>query len=354
MNIACRVVWVALLVAGCGRPLRLLSDNRVAVDGVVQTNNRVVFEMPVNPDAGQVVAVALGRSSCADGPKVAVVDVDGLLLNQDFTGFQSHGENPVALFREKLEAVAHDPAVKAVVLRINTPGGSVTATDILWHDLLAFRERTGLPVVACLMDVAAGGGYYLATGADVIVAHPTSITGGIGVILNLYNLAEQLGQWNILPQEIKAGENIDLGTALHNLSDEERAILQQMADEYHERFKQVVRRARPGLDRAKEKEIFDGRVFTAKAALGLGLVDRIGYLDDAVALAAEAGRCAGAAPVLYRRKNDPARSLYAVTPNVPLQATLLPISVPGLDRAKLPAFLYLWQPEPTMPRLSGR
>jgi protease-4 len=332
----------------------VLTENRVAVDGVVQTNNRVVFEMPVNPDGGQVVAVLLGQGPCAAGPKVAVIDVDGLLLNQDFTGFQSLGENPVGLFREKLDAVGRDPDVKAVVLRVNTPGGSVTATDILWHDLLAFRGRTHLPVVACLMDVAAGGGYYLATGADVIVAHPTSVTGGIGVILNLYNLGELLGVLNILPQEIKAGENIDLGSQLRNLPDEAREILEKMANEYHDRFKEVVRRARPRLDLAREKEIFDGRVFTAKSALGLGLVDGIGYLDDAVALAAEMGKCPKAAPVLYRRANDPARSLYAVTPNVPLQATLLPVSVPGVDRTKLPAFLYLWQPEPTLPRLGGR
>jgi len=180
------------------------------------------------------------------------------------------------------------------------------------------------------------------------------VTGGIGVVLNLYNLGETLGLLNILPQEIKAGENIDLGSSLRNVPEESREILEKMANEYHQRFQEVVRRSRPRLDRAKEKVIFDGRVFTAKSAEVLGLVDRIGYLDDAVALAAEMGHCAGAAPVLYRRANDPARSLYAVTPNVPLQATLLPVSVPGIDRAKLPAFLYLWQPETGMERLSGR
>jgi protease-4 len=208
-------------------------------------------------------------------------------------------------------------------------------------------------VVACFLDVAAGGGYYLATAADVIVSHPTSVTGGIGVILNLYNLRELMGQFNISPQEIKAGPKIDMGTPTENLPDDVRALLEKMANEYHERFKAVVLNARPMVNGSRE-ETFDGRVFTAREAVERGLVDRIGYLDDAVALAAEVGQCPGAQPVLYRRHNDPARSLYAVTPNTPLHATMLPFSVPGIERSKLPTFLYLWEPEVTMPRLGGR
>lgn len=351
---AISVLFLAsLLLVGCHSPLQLLTANRLVVDGVVQSNNRVVLEIPVQPDGGQVVAVPLGRNAPCSGPTIALLDVDGLLLNQDFTGPLSMGENPVALFREKLDAIAADPNVKAVVLRINTPGGSVTATDILWHDLQQFRARTQLPVLACLLDVAAGGGYYLATAADVIVAHPTSVTGGIGVILNLYNLRELLSQFNITPQEIKSGKHIDMGTSLRNLPDETRKLLESMANEYHQRFIDLVKQARPRLD-PKQESIWDGRVFTARSALALGLIDQIGYLDDAVGLARQLSKCDQAVPVLYRRANDPARSLYAVTPNVPLQATFLPVSVPGMDRAKLPTFLYLWQPEATLPRLAGR
>jgi protease-4 len=349
MRLTWLVIGVAVWVVGCGHPIKVLTSNEVP--GIVRTDNRVVVEMAISPDGGQINAVPLGRCPTSKGPRVAVLDVDGLILNQDFSGLLSMGENPVALFREKLDAIASDPCVKAVVLRINTPGGSVTASDILWRDLLAFRERTKLPVVACLLDVAAGGGYYLATAADVIVAHPTAVTGGIGVILNLYNLRELMGQLNILPQEIKSGKHIDMGTPIRNLPDDVKALLEQMANEYHERFKAVVRRARPQVE--PKESTFDGRVFSARSAQALGLVDRIGYLDDAVALAREMGSCQDAQPVLYRRKNDPARSLYAITPNIPLQATLLPMSLPGLDRTKLPAFLYLWQPEATLPRLAG-
>jgi protease-4 len=342
------------VVAGCAHPVRVASDNHITVDGPVATNSRVHVEVPPVSDGGPVTAMPLpgGSAPCA-GAKVAVVDVDGLLGNSEYTGPYSLGENPVALFRERLDAVAADREVCAVVLRINSPGGSVTATDIMWHDLQAFREHTHLPVVACLMDVGAGGGYYLATASDVILAHPTTVTGGIGVILNLYNLRELMAQFNILSQEIKAGKLIDIGTPLRNLPDDAKQILQTMADEYHQRFIDVVRRARPQVQ-DRDGTTFDGRVFSAREAQERGLVDRLGYLDDAVAVAAELGRHPGAAPVLFRRHNDPARSLYGATPNVPLQATAWPVAIPGLDRSRLPAFLYLWEPETSMERLGGR
>ena len=126
------------------------------------------------------------------GPAVAEIDVDGILLNMDMTGPGSAGENPVSLFRERLDAAAADPCTRAVVVRINTYGGGVTACDMMRHDLEMFKNRTGVPVVACLLDTGAGGGYYIATAADQIVATPTTITGGIGVILNLYNIEDFL------------------------------------------------------------------------------------------------------------------------------------------------------------------
>jgi protease IV len=343
-----------LAVAGCAQPLTIATQSRVAMDGPLTTNSRVVVEAPPVCDGGPVVAMPLpGCAKPLAGPRIAVIDVDGLMTNTEPTGPYSLGENPVALFRERLDAAAADKDVCAVVLRINSPGGSVTATDIMWHDLQAFRERTHLPVVACLLDVAAGGGYYLATAADVIVAHPTTVTGGIGVILNLYNLRDLMAQFNILSQEIKAGQHIDMGTPTRNLSDETRQLLQRMADEYHQRFVNVVRQARPKVH-AADGTTFDGRVFIAREGQERGLIDRIGYLDDAVALAGEMGRHPGAGPVLFRRHNDSARSLYGATPNVPLQSTLWPIDVPGMDRSRLPAFLYLWQPETGLEKLSGR
>ncbi|MCS6851310.1 MAG: S49 family peptidase [Gemmataceae bacterium] len=323
------------------------------LDGPVCTHSRVVAEQPPSNTCGPVVEMQLGGYT-RTGPKVAVIDVDGLLLNADLTGLYSLGENPVSLFREKLDAAAADPAVAAIVVRINSPGGGVTASDIMRRDLEVFRTRTGRPVVACLLDVGTGGAYYLATASDAILAHPTTITGGIGVILNLYNLREAMGYFNVRSQFIKSGPLIDMGSSAVNLSDEVRQLLQSIADEFHQRFRHTVIQGRPSVD-PKEPTTFDGRVFTASQALERRLIDRIGYLDDAVQLARQLAQVPEGPVVVYRRRNDPAYSPYAITPNVPLQGSpMVPFSIPGLDRTRLPSFLYLWQPEATLEKLGGR
>src|SRR5262249_57449124 len=162
-------------------------------------------------------------------------------------------------------------------------GGGGSAGDIVRRDLQRFRERTHKPVVVCLMDLGAGGGYYLATAADLIVAHPTTVTGGIGVILNLYNLRELMNQYNVVPQSIKAGTHIDLGSSHRLLSEEGKQLLQAMADQFHHRFQQAVLQARPQVDAAATT--FDGRVFTAEQALERRLIDRIRYLHHPPAAA---------------------------------------------------------------------
>jgi protease-4 len=322
--------------------------------GRFDANASVKAELAPVPKLQPVSAMGLPyRFRNPWGATVAVVDVDGLLLNSDATGLGSWGENPVSVFRERLDAIECDPHVCAVVVRINTPGGSVTATDIMWRDLTAFKSRTCLPVVACLMDVGAGGGYYLATAADTIVAHPTTVTGGIGCILNVYNLQDLMAQFNILGTPIKAGANIDLGSPIKALGDEKRKLLQTMADEFHDRFKDVVVRSRPCVD-GKVETTFDGRVFTAEQAKELGLIDQIGYFDDALA-DARALACANQASVVFfHRKDDPALSNYSITANVPLQKGIIPINVPGLDRSKLPCFLYLWQMDPSIEAAAGK
>jgi protease-4 len=358
---------VVLIAAGC-RPLHVAADAKVSLpqplsvagdvnvsgqakvigDAKVSTTIPPVFDQsPIRP------TVVMCEPAGEHLPRVAILDVDGLLLNTDMVGVGSHGENPVSMFREKLDAVAADPLVVAVVLRINSPGGGVTATDIMWHDLRAFKNQTHLPVLACLLDAGAGGAYYLATAADQVIVHPTSIVGGIGVILNLYNLQDTMAQFNISAESIKAGKRIDLGSPVAALDEEGRKLLQAMADSFQQRFRHIVLEARKKVD-AQDATNFDGRVFTAQDALQRGFVDHIGYLNDAID---EAAQIAGQQKVnvaFYHRPSDRAQSLYAATPNVPLQGGLLPLSLPGLDRSRMPTFLYLWQLDPTMEKLGGK
>jgi protease-4 len=340
---------VPLAATGCQRFL-VRTDNRVRIEGPVDTRVELV---PV-AQAGAVRPVIVQPGEPA--ARVAVIDVDGILLNTPFTGPYAVGENPVALFREKLDAAAADPCVTAVVLRINSPGGGMAASLAMRADLERFRATCGKPVVACLLDLGTGGAYYLASAADQIVVTPATVTGGIGVIINLFNLRDVMAQFNIIPQPIKAGENIDIGTSARALRDDERELLQAMADEFHQKLKMDIQQSRPGINRSAET--FDGRIFTGSQAVARGLADRLGDLDAAIQLAAAMGRpeCPSATPqvILYRRANDPAHSIYAVTANTPLQAAGLLLNIPGLERSRLPTFLSLWQPEMTMEKLGGK
>ena len=348
-----RAVFLLVLVlgiSGCWKPF--LTDSHISMDTPVETHDHVTLDFPPVTDAGPLKEMTVEGAGGPGQAVVAIVDVDGLLLNSDPAGIYSLGENPVSLFREKLDAIAADSCIGAVVLHINSPGGGVTATDIMWRDLQMFRANTHRPVVACLMDVGTGGAYYLATGADQIVAHPTSVTGGIGVVLNLYNLRESMAQINVLNQSVKAGTNIDMGSVLNPLPPDTRKLLQGMADEFHARFKNVVAGARPAA--AGDATTFDGRVFTASEAHARHLIDRVGYLDDAVAVAKDLAHLPEARVVLFHRGNDPAHSPYSMTPNSPIQSSIVPMSIPGLDRSRLPSFLYLWQPDPTVERLAGK
>jgi protease IV len=340
-------IWLAS-VTGCLNPIKVVTEDRVnftsplAAELVPTSNARPVVAMPVE-----------GGATVCKSPHVAIIDVDGLLLNTNLAGPYSSGDNPVDVFREKLDVAAADPFTVAVVVRINSPGGSVTASDIMWRDLQRFREKTHRPVVACLMDLGAGGAYYLSTACDAIVAHPTTVTGGIGVVLNLYNLEDAMNVLSIVSQAVKSGEKIDLGTVTRALKPEEEALLKEMTNEFYDRFRAVVRQQRKQVD-ATDKTIFDGRVFTASQAQKLGLIDKIGYLDDALDMARERAGQSEAGAVLLHRGGDVGRTPYATTPNFPIHVNLLPASLPGLERNKLPTFLYMWQPDPTLERFSGK
>jgi protease-4 len=345
-----------LTLVGCLHgPIPVVADaNLVARVPQANVTANVTATVPPVADASPVAAMGLPTvHTDPHAARVAVVDVDGLLLNTDMTGLASVGDNPVSLFRERLDAVAADPKVVAVVVRINSPGGGVTATDIMWHDLQVFKQQTQLPVVACIMDAGAGGAYYLATAADQIIAHPTSVVGGIGVILNLYNLQDTMAQFNIIASPVKAGNKIDLGSPIVKIDDEGRALLQTIANAYHERFRRVVLQTRSSV-RGDDPTNFDGRIFTAEQAMQHGLIDTVGYLNDAVDMAAHSAGRQHVAVAFYHRPTDRAQSIYSTTPNVPMNGSLLPFSLPGLDRSRLPSFLYLWQIEPTMEKLGGK
>ncbi|HEV3255796.1 MAG TPA: signal peptide peptidase SppA [Gemmataceae bacterium] len=279
---------------------------------------------------------------CLCRHKVLIIDVDGIIMNARTSGLLSDGENPVSLFRERLDEAADDPHVKAVVLRINSPGGAVTASDIMYQDLVNFRRDTHKPVVACMMDVAASGAYYLAMGCDRIYAHPTTVTGSIGVIMSLYNASGLFTKIGVTSDPIKSGPNKDLGNPGRPMTPEERAILQGMVDSFYAQFVQVVARGR-GLPEDRVRALADGRVYTGVDAKKLGLVDEIGYLEDALQTAMSMAHIDDAAVIAYDRGDGYRGSIYAGMPKIPSEINVK-LDVPGLGNRGRAAFMYLWEP----------
>jgi protease-4 len=311
--------------------------------------------LPTATDPGPMMPVVVRPSPAgSQAPRVAILDVDGLILNQNLTGLYSVGENPVSAFREKLEAAAGDPRVRALVLRIHSPGGGVAASDVMAEELRRFRAVTGKPVVACLMDVATGGAYYLAVGCDRVVALPTTIAGAVGALVNHANLQDAMAQLNVRVEPVKAGPLVDMGTVTEPLSDETRRLFQEMADGFRQRFVDRVVQNRRAMTAHDLKAIADGRIVAAPRALALHMVDAMGYVDDAICDAERLAGTSGSEVIFFQREGTPTRSIYSILPNVPLQTDLIPFSYPGLERSKLPSFLYLWQPDPTLTRVSGR
>jgi protease-4 len=270
------------------------------------------------------------------GPKIALVEISGVISDTSRSGALGLLSAPsmVAELREALDLAADDSEVGALVLRIESPGGSVAATETLHHEIRRWREQEQRPVVAYLNGIAASGGYYVAMAADRVIAHPATVTGSIGVIMPGLGLSGLMDRFGVTDQTIKSGEYKDVGSPTHPMTAREREHLQGIVDGLYERFVEVVDDGRPGLDHEQTRALADGRLFTARQALDLGLIDAIGYVEDAVT---EAERSIGAGEsrvIMYERPGRPKENIHSRAPVAPAaQAADLPLAA---------GFYYLW------------
>jgi protease-4 len=273
--------------------------------------------------------------------KILVIELAGVLAEEPIFTLEARPAVPLlARVREELEKAAEDDRVKAIVLRINSPGGTVTASDILYHEITHFKERRKIPVVASILDVGASGGYYVALAADQIVVHPTTVTGSIGVLMLTLNSSGLLEKIGVSANYITSGARKDMGSPFRALTAEERAIFQEFIDRLYGRFVALIVRERR-IDEARVRQFADGRIYTASEALGLGLVDRIGYLEDAIALAREKAGLQQAQIVTYHRPRQYRATIYSggdSTSITPSAAELARLVTSG------PKFLYPWWP----------
>jgi protease-4 len=241
------------------------------------------------------------------------------------------------------DRIEKDKSVKAVILRVNSPGGTVTASDILYYEIAAFKKRTGIPVVAHFLDVAASGGYYVAMAADRIIATPTTITGSIGVIVSSFNIVALIEKIGVRYNPYKSAEGKDLGSPFKPENEADRKIIQAIVDDMYGRFKGIVATGRGARLKADIATVADGRIVTATEALRVGLIDEIGYMGSAVARAKELAKISDARVVIYTTaEKEPNLGLYSEAGayrNGQLVDAVLDLLVTG----ERPGFYYLWK-----------
>jgi len=275
--------------------------------------------------------------------KILLIDISGTISEQEKTGgLLGHtAPSAVSLIRESLQKAGKDDRIAGLILRINSPGGTVTASDIIHHEIVEFRKRRHVPVLACIMGVGASGGYYVASAADEIIAHPTAITGSIGVILMKFNVEGLMGKIGVEEQTVKSGDKKDIMSPFRKATPEELRLGQEIIDQLHRRFLDIVM-ARPGnrLSLEELRKLADGRIYTASQALENRLVDRIGYLDDVIASIRKGAGDERAKVISYYRPGTYKGSIYA---DAGEKGTVLEM-IGGMDAYSAGSFMYLWRP----------
>ena len=219
------------------------------------------------------------------GDKVALVNVTGVIIDS-------------SSIIEQLKDYSKDSSVKAIVLRINSPGGAVAPSQEIYREILKIKKTK--KVVASMGAVAASGGYYIAAPADKIVANEGTLTGSIGVIMELPNISGLMKKIGVETQVIKSGRHKDLASVFKSLTPEERKILQTVLDDVHDQFIEAVAESR-GMNADEIRKLADGRIFTGRMAREIGLVDELGNLEDAIMLAGKLTGIEGEPEVLKKK-----------------------------------------------------
>ncbi len=260
--------------------------------------------------------------------KVLLIDIHGMVLEGGTQRLLSlfKAVTTPSRVKEELEKAAKDDHIKAVVLKINSPGGTVSAADVILHELQKFKADRGLPIVVCLEGLAASGGYYVAQVGDTVMAYPTCITGSIGVIAMKFNFRGLMDKVGVDTDMVKTGAWKDFWSPFRPATPKEKEMMQQIIEEFYRDFINVVATGRK-MSLKEVQRVADGRIFTAPQARDLKLIDKIGYLDDALKEAQALAGISGAKIVRYDRPGTYRPNIYSM--------------VPELESAG-PQFLYLW------------
>ena len=296
----------------------------------------------LSPSLGDLEEVTIEGS----GPeKILLVDFDGIINNQkdkDFTG-RTIELGMVEKIRGIIEKAEKDNKIKALLLKVNSPGGTVTASDIIFNLLKVYKESNKVKIYIQVMDLAASGGYYVSLAGDKIIAHPTSLVGSIGVIALKVNLEELMTKIGVNWEIVKSGDKKDFMSPFRSFTKEERDLFQNTIDKYHKRFVTKIAENRSRLKMPEVKLLADGRVFDAEQAKELKLIDHIGYLTDTIErIKSDLGNI-NLKLITYHRSSKYQGNIYSQFQK-PTTFNMINFDL-GLNPNSLsPYFLYIWSP----------
>ncbi len=274
--------------------------------------------------------------------KVAVLSIEGVIMEGD--GF----------VKQQIDRIREDQSVKAIVVRVDSPGGTVTGSDYIYHHLKKLRKEKGVPMVVSMGSIAASGGYYVSMAVgdqpDSIYAEPTTTTGSIGVIIPHYNVSGLMKKYDVEDDSIASHERKQMLSMTRELKPEHRAIIQSYVDESFGRFKEIVKSGRPIFrkDGSALDQLATGEIFSADQALKHGLVDKIGFIEEAIDRAAELARieAKNVRVVKYKKPASLLGSLGAAEAKLSRANDMN--NVAALLELSTPRAYYLWSSFPTM------
>lgn len=333
------------------RPGLVGDRGRIELEGIVMMRRSWLMIIPVLLLGGCFFNISLTsgpqplREKVIEGKgdrKILLVEISGFISNEEKgSTLGPAGPSMVSRLREEMQMASADQDISGMVVRINTPGGVVSASDAIYNEIKRYREASGVPVYSSIVGIGTSGGYYAASATDRIFAQPTAVTGSIGVIavnLEFSGLMEKLG---VSDKTYRSGAMKGMLSPFRPDTPQERKVMQRIMDSMHKRFVDVVAEGRKGsLSMEQVEALADGRPFMADEALKKGLIDEIGYPEDVVkALRDELG-LKDARVIAYHRPGSYRGSVYShnnISGNTVVNISPSTLGEPGGIR-----FLYLW------------
>lgn len=283
-------------------------------------------------------------------PKILLIDLDGVISfkeEKDVLKFRAR-PSKVAFFREALLKAEADPEISGVILRINSPGGTVAASDTIYHEIMSFRQKKKVPVHSYIMELGASGGYYVASAGDRIIASPAAIMGSIGVIAMKFNIEGLLSKIGVSEETYKSGPKKDFWSLFRPTTPEEKKMFQDIIDKLYARFVEVIYANRQKLLTEQEiRTLADGRVFVSNEALEAKLIDQVAYLDETISGMKNGLNIKQARVITYVRPKTFKSNIYSEYSEMTLpgsQVNLISINAEELSLFSGVQFMYLWNP----------